>query len=58
MKSGKCLKMSLTNNFNPSLVMLVNDCFIVEVKSKDAMHPIDEAQILTYMKLAEIPKAC
>ncbi len=38
------------------LDLLVNEQIIVEIKSKDTLHPIDEAQILTYMKLAEIPK--
>ena len=38
------------------LDLLVNEQIIVEIKAKDMLHPIDEAQILTYMKLAEKPK--
>ena len=36
--------------------LLVNDTIIVELKSVNTMHPIFEAQLLTYMKLAEKPK--
>lgn len=34
--------------------LLVADSLIVELKSSDRLHPIHEAQILTYMKLANI----
>ena len=36
------------------LDLLVNDCIIVELKSVDKFHPIDEAKLLTYMKLLSI----
>ena len=36
--------------------VLVDDQVIVELKSVDTMHPIFEAQLLTYMKLLEKPK--
>ena len=34
--------------------MLIENCLIVELKSVDKVLPIHEAQLLTYMKLAEI----
>jgi GxxExxY protein len=34
--------------------MIVNDCVIVEFKSVDTMHPIFEAQLITYLKLTGI----
>ncbi len=33
--------------------ILVNDEVIIEIKSVDALHPVHEAQILTYMKFAQ-----
>ena len=33
--------------------ILVNDEVIIEIKSVDALHPVHEAQVLTYMKFAE-----
>lgn len=36
--------------------LLVENCLIVELKSVEAIHPIYEAQILTYMKLLNAPK--
>ena len=36
--------------------LLVNDCIILELKAVINMNPLYDAQILTYMKLAEIPK--
>ncbi|WP_396140087.1 GxxExxY protein [Flavobacterium sp.] len=38
------------------LDLLVNDCIIVELKTVDKFHPIDEAKLLTYMKLLSIPQ--
>jgi GxxExxY protein len=38
------------------LDVLVNNLVIVELKSVNEMHPIFEAQLLTYMKLTESPK--
>ena len=34
--------------------MLIENKLIIELKSVDAIHPIHEAQLLTYMKLAKI----
>jgi GxxExxY protein len=36
--------------------LLVAGLIILELKSVQVMHPVFEAQLLTYMKLAEIPK--
>lgn len=36
--------------------LLVNDTIIVELKSVTELHPLFEAQLMTYMKLAEKPK--
>lgn len=33
------------------LDLLVDDCLIVELKAADTMHPVFEAQLLTYLKL-------
>jgi GxxExxY protein len=38
------------------LDILVNDLIIVELKSVNELHPIFEAQLLTYMKLLKSPK--
>ncbi len=38
------------------LDVLINNLVIVELKSVNEMHPFFEAQLLTYMKLMEIPK--
>lgn len=35
--------------------MLVNDCLFVEVKAVEAVHPIHKAQLLSYMKLLDVP---
>ncbi len=34
--------------------LLVEDCVIVELKAVDKIKPLFEAQLLTYMKLADI----
>ncbi len=36
--------------------ILVEDVFIVEIKAVDAIIPIFKAQLLTYLKLSELPK--
>jgi GxxExxY protein len=36
--------------------VLVEDLIVVELKAVDAMHPVFEAQLLTYMKLLQKPK--
>lgn len=38
------------------LDLLVNDCIIVELKTVEKFHPIDEAKLLTYMKLLSVPQ--
>jgi GxxExxY protein len=38
------------------LDLLVNDAVIVELKAVETILPIHEAQLLTYMKLLEIPQ--
>ena len=35
--------------------LLVNRCVFVEVKSVEAIHPIHKAQLLSYMKLLDVP---
>ncbi|MDP9187498.1 MAG: GxxExxY protein, partial [Verrucomicrobiota bacterium] len=35
--------------------LLVNGDLIVEIKSVEALLPIHQAQILTYMRLAQVP---
>jgi GxxExxY protein len=36
--------------------LLIEDCIVVELKAKNKLPPIDQAQILTYMKLLKKPK--
>jgi len=36
--------------------LLVESCIIVEIKAVDNLFPIFEAQLLTYLKLLEMPK--
>ena len=38
------------------LDLLVNDTIIVELKTAEKFHPIDEAKLLTYMKLLSVPQ--
>jgi len=35
--------------------VLVDDCVLVEVKAVQAIHPIHKAQLLSYMKLLDVP---
>jgi GxxExxY protein len=35
--------------------LLVNRCLFVEVKAASDVHPINKAQLLSYMKLLDIP---
>lgn len=35
--------------------LLVDDCLLVEVKAAEAVQPIHKAQLLSYMKLLDIP---
>jgi GxxExxY protein len=36
--------------------LLIENRIVIELKSVEKIHPIHEAQLLTYMKLLEIPK--
>jgi len=38
------------------LDLLVNDLIVVEIKAAESIHPVFEAQILTYMKLLQKPQ--
>jgi GxxExxY protein len=35
--------------------MLVNSCLLVEIKAVETVHPIHKAQLLSYMKLLDVP---
>jgi len=35
--------------------LLINQCLLVEVKAVEKVHPISQAQLLSYMKLLDIP---
>ena len=35
--------------------LLIDKCLFVELKASDAVHPIHKAQLLSYMKLLDIP---
>ena len=35
--------------------MLIDKCLLVEVKAVETVHPINKAQLLSYMKLLDIP---
>jgi GxxExxY protein len=35
--------------------LLVNGCVVVELKCKDALHPVDEAQLLSHLRLLDVP---
>jgi GxxExxY protein len=43
----------ITNGLKMDLV--VEDCLVVEVKAVDRLHPVFQAQLITYLKLAELP---
>lgn len=36
--------------------LVIENCLIVEIKAQEAIAPIHKAQLLTYMKLNEMPK--
>jgi len=38
------------------LDLLVNDCIIVELKAVETVHPVHEAQLISYMKLLKKPQ--
>lgn len=35
--------------------LLVEGCMVVELKCKDALHPVDEAQLLSHLRLLDVP---
>ena len=35
--------------------ILVDDCLLVELKAVEILHPVSKAQLLSYMKLLDIP---
>ena len=35
--------------------MLVEDCLLVELEAVQQVHPIHKAQLLSYMKLLDVP---
>ncbi|MCE9545475.1 MAG: GxxExxY protein [Planctomycetia bacterium] len=35
--------------------LLIDDCLLVEVKAVEDVHPVHKAQLLSYMKLLDIP---
>ncbi len=37
------------------LDLLVEECVVLELKAVDALHPVHEAQLITYLKLANHP---
>ena len=45
-----------TINTELRLDLLVNDTIIVELKAVEKLHPVHEAQLLTYMKLLQKPQ--
>ncbi|MBL4863111.1 MAG: GxxExxY protein [Crocinitomicaceae bacterium] len=36
--------------------LFVENCIVIELKAVDNFHPVHSAQLLTYMKLLEVPK--
>ena len=47
---------NMTIDADLRLDLLVNDTIIVELKSVETLHPVYEAQLLTYMKLLQKPQ--
>ena len=35
--------------------VLVDDCLLVELKAVEVLHPVSKAQLLSYMKVLNIP---
>jgi GxxExxY protein len=47
--------MKVTNSkLDTALIRVIEGRVVVEVKSVDALHPIHEAQLLSYMRLSRI----
>ena len=49
----KCKEVNLDTELRVDLI--VEDSLVVELKAVEKVHPVHEAQILTYMKLLNIP---
>jgi GxxExxY protein len=47
---------NMTIDADLRLDLLVNDTIVVELKSVETLHPVYEAQLLTYMKLLQKPQ--
>ena len=47
---------NMTIDADLRLDLLVNDTIVVELKSVETLHPVFEAQLLTYMKLLQKPQ--
>jgi len=47
---------NLQINTDLKLDLLINDLIVVELKAVENLLPVHEAQILTYMKLLEVPQ--
>jgi GxxExxY protein len=47
---------NLLLDVNLRLDLLVNDTIVVELKAIDKILPVHEAQLLTYMKLLQVPQ--
>ena len=35
--------------------VLVDDCLLLELKTVEVLHPVSKAQLLSYMKLLDVP---
>ena len=46
----------LTMDAELRLDILVDECYIVEVKATEILLPVHEAQLMTYLKLLHLPK--
>jgi GxxExxY protein len=40
---------------NLTLDIVVEDCVVIEVKAVERLHPVHQAQLITYLKLADLP---
>jgi len=47
---------NMTIDADLRLDLLINDTIVVELKSVETLHPVFEAQLLTYMKLLQKPQ--
>ena len=52
---GATLMKQFQREFPLRFDLLVDRCLLVEVKAAEAVHPINKAQLLSYMKLLRIP---